>query len=171
MLCQQVSEHREDSCVDLSWHPEPCQWNHTWISDLWSSCGERIEEDAEGVSWIIDDADDTLSDHGSKLDNVTPDPTDSGHDTHELTAPSNINGKGMVERQQKMIDFLVQHNTKQLVWHRSMTIDSRDKGKMRQPKRYCQGARELSTYLSALWLNFGLRNTSSTTILTGLNMF
>jgi hypothetical protein len=56
----------------------------------------------------------------------------------------------MVERQQKMIDFLFQHNTELLERCRSSTSDSNDKFKIAQPKLYCGGARELETYLGSL---------------------
>ena len=58
-----------------------------------------------------------------------------------------------MKRQQKMIDFLFQHNTKLLEQRRLSTSDSMDKFKMAQPKRYCGGNREVEAKLGPLQLN------------------
>jgi len=71
----------------------------------------KIEEDYDCVSSIIDTDYDSLSDNKSGHNYNTPEPNESAHDNDEPTAPPKINLKEMVERQQKMIDFLFQHNT------------------------------------------------------------
>jgi len=114
----------------------------------------EIEEESYSGSKITDDDEDPLSDGESEHDDDTPEPNESAHDNDEPTAPPKINLEEMVERQQKMIDFLFQHNTELLERRRSSTSDSKDKFKMAQPKRYCGGARELETYLGSLRSNF-----------------
>jgi len=59
-----------------------------------------------------------------------------------------------VERQQRMIEFLFQHNTELLERCGSSTSDAKNKFKMAQPKRDSGGARELETYLGLLRMNF-----------------
>jgi hypothetical protein len=100
----------------------------------------EIEEESYSGSKITDDNEDPLSDGESEHDDDTPEPNESAHDNDKPTAPPKINLEEMVERQQKMIDFLFQHNTKLLERRRSSTSDSKDKFKMAQPKRYCGGA-------------------------------
>jgi hypothetical protein len=62
------------------------------------------------------------------------------HDNNEPTAPSRINLEEMVERQQKMIDFLFQYNTELLELRGSSTLDVKPGIKMAQPNCYCGGA-------------------------------
>jgi len=114
----------------------------------------EIDEDSDRGNRIIDDDEDPLSDEDSGHDDDTPEPNESAHDNDEPTAPSRINLEEMVERQQKMIEFLFQHNTELLERRGSSTSDAKDKFKMAQPKRYCGGARELETYLGSLRSNF-----------------
>jgi len=114
----------------------------------------EIEEDSYRGNRIIDDDEDPLSDEESGHDRNTPEPNESAHDNDEPTAPSRINLEEMVERQQKMIKFLFEHNTKLLEPRRSSTSHVTDKFKMAQPKRYCGGDRELETYLGSLRSNF-----------------
>jgi len=114
----------------------------------------EIEAHSDPGSRIFDDDEDPLSAGESEHDDDTPEPNASAHDNNELTAPPKINLQEMVERQQKMIDFLIQHNTKLLRRCRLSTSDSKDRFKMAQPKRYCRGARELETYHGSHRSNF-----------------
>jgi hypothetical protein len=74
----------------------------------------EIEEESYSGSKITDNYKDPLSDGESEHDNDTPEPNESAHYNHELTAPPKINLEEMLERQKKMIDFLFQHNTELL---------------------------------------------------------
>jgi len=114
----------------------------------------EIEEDSNRGYRIIEDDEDPLSDEESGYDDDTPEPNKSAHDNDKPTASSRINLEEMVERQQKMIEFLFQHNTELLERRGSLTPDANNIFKMAQPKRYCGGARELETYLVSLQLNF-----------------
>jgi len=115
---------------------------------------EEIEEDSYRRNRIIDDDKDRLSDKESGPHNDTPEPNESAYDNPESTAPSRIDLEEMVERQQKMIEFRFQHNTKPLERRRSSTSDVKDKFKKADLKRYCGGARKLETYLRSLRSNF-----------------
>jgi hypothetical protein len=103
-----------------------------------------------GTRIIHADKDDPLSDKESVHDDDTPEPDESAHDNDEPTAPARINLEQRVKRQQKMIEFLFQHNTERLEQHGSSTSDGKDKFKMAQLKGYCGGSRELETYLGSL---------------------
>jgi len=74
----------------------------------------EIEEDSDHDNRIIDDDEDPLSNEESGHDDDIPEPNESADDNEEPTAPSRINLEEMVERQQKMIEFLFQHNTELL---------------------------------------------------------
>ena len=97
----------------------------------------EIKEDSDRGSRIIDDDEKPLSDDESDHDDNTPQPNESAHHNDEPAAPPKFNLEEMVERQQKMIYFLFQHNTELLEQCRSSTSDSKDKFKMAQPKQYC----------------------------------
>jgi hypothetical protein len=114
----------------------------------------EIEEDSNRGNRIINDDENPLLDEHSGHDDDTPELHESAHDNIEPTAPSRINQEKMVERQQKMIEFLFQQNTELLERRGSSTSNAKDKFKMAQPKRYCGGARELETYLGSLRWNF-----------------
>jgi len=114
----------------------------------------EIKEDSDRGNRIIDDDRDPLPVEESGHDDDTPEPNESAHDNDKPTAPSRINLEEMVEQQQKMIEFLFQHNTELLERRGSSTSHTKDKVKMAQPKRYCGGARELGTYIGSLRSNF-----------------
>ena len=108
------------------------------------------EEDSDCGHRIIDEDEAPLADEDSGHDNDNPEPYESAHDNDQPTAPSRINLEEMVERQEKMIQFLFQHTTELLERPGSSTSDKKDQFKMAQPKCYCGSARELQTYLASL---------------------
>jgi len=114
----------------------------------------EIEEDTNSGRKITENDEDPLSDGESEHDDDTPEPNEPMHNNDEPTPPPKINLEEMLELQQKMIDFLLQHNTELLERHRSSTSDSKDKFRMANPKHYCGGARERETYLGSLRSNF-----------------
>jgi len=114
----------------------------------------EIEEDLHREITIIDNDQDPLSDDESEHNDDTSEPNESVYENDKSTAPPKINLEKMVERLQKMVNFLQQHNTELVEWRRLSTSDSKDKFKMAQPKRYCVGARGLETYHGWLWSNF-----------------
>jgi len=115
---------------------------------------EEIEEDSDRRNRNIDHDEDPLSDKESGHHDDTPEPNESAYDNDEPTAPSRNNLEELVERQQKMIEFLFQHNTKRLERRRSSTSDAKDKFKMAHLEHYCGRAGELETYLRSLQSNF-----------------
>jgi len=117
-----------------------------------------IKEESYSGSKITGADEDPLSDGESEHDDDTPEPNEHTHHNEELTAPPLINMEEMVKRQQKMIDFLLRHNTGLLERRRSSTSDSKKKFKMAPPKGYCGGARGLETKLGSLQSNFRTHN-------------
>jgi hypothetical protein len=114
----------------------------------------EVEEVSDRGNRIIKNDEDPLSDKQSAPDDNTPELNVSAHDNHEPTAPSRVNLEEMVERQQKMIEFLFQHNTDLQERRGSSTSDTKDKLQITQPTRDCGGVRELETYLGSLLSNF-----------------
>jgi len=74
----------------------------------------EFKEDSDCGSEINVDNYEPLSDDTSDPDNAILQSNESVHNNDEPTAPTKINLEEMVEQQQKMIDFLLQHNAKQL---------------------------------------------------------
>jgi len=114
----------------------------------------KIAKETYSGSKITDDDEDPISDGESEHNDHTPEPNESTYDNDEPSAQRTINLEEIVEQQQKIINFLFQHNTKLLERCRSSTSDLKDKFKMAQPKRYSGGARKLETSLCSLRSNF-----------------
>lgn len=103
---------------------------------------------------IINHNDDPCSNDDSDPEDDTAEQTEFTYNINEPNVPPKINLEKMVERIQKIINFLSQHNTEQLEPGRLSTSDSKTTFKMAQLKRHCRGGHELTTYPSLLRLNF-----------------
>jgi hypothetical protein len=72
---------------------------------------EETEDDSDRGSGIITDNNGPLSNGESEYNNYTAESNEYTYDKDEPTEPPMTNLKDMVERLQKTIDVLFQHNT------------------------------------------------------------
>jgi hypothetical protein len=99
----------------------------------------KNKEDSNRRIRITNHDGDPLSNDNSDHEDDTVERTKSTYHIPERIVPPKINLENMVERQQKMMNFICQYNTEQLEQGRSSTSDLKDTFKMALPKHYCGG--------------------------------